>query len=666
MFSFASGIGYIHTANGAFEAMGIDFLPVSRSEMLERDWYYYDFLLVTGDAYVDHPSFGAAVIGRVLESAGYRVAILAQPQSVSEFSNMGKPRVAALITGGNIDSMVANYTAAKKRRTGDEYSPADGLRPDRATLVYSKMSREAFGDLPIVLGGLEASLRRFAHYDYWDDTVRRSYLIDADADILIYGMAECTILEVVERLKRKKPFNDVRGICYRSDAYPEGSIAVCESYEAIAADKYAYCRAFMTQYIEQDAATGRVVVQPHGNELVVQNPPAAPLTTAELDRFAKLPYVRTAHPGYREEIKAIEEVKFSIIHNRGCFGACSFCSIAFHQGRVVSARSHESVIDEAHKITRLPDFKGYIHDVGGPTANFRHPSCNKKGGMCKNRTCLTPEPCPNLNTDTADYLSLLRKLREIPVIKKIFVRSGLRYDFLMLDKRDSLLSELIKHHISGQLKVAPEHCAPNVLELMNKPQWNKFLEFENIYIELNKRFNKKQFIVPYLISSHPGCTLKDAANLAEALHRSGRHPEQVQDFYPTPGTLSTCMYYTGFDPRNMKPVYVPRTQKEKAMQRALLQWKRPDKRKLVIEALRQAGRGDLIGYGKGCLVRPLKSGHNTREVNKMAKDSQLDPKPVRKQKAKGGPTMAESKWDNGSNNTKKQSGNRHKPGDDKS
>ena len=583
-------------------------MPVSRSEMLERGWYYYDFLLITGDAYVDHPSFGAAVIGRVLESYGYRVAILAQPQSIKEFSNMGNPRIAALITSGNVDSMVANYTAAKKRRTSDEYSPADGLRPDRASLVYAKMTRGAFGDnITIVLGGLEASLRRFAHYDYWDDAVRQSYLIDSNADILVYGMGERTILEVAERLKRKKVFTDVRGICYRSNEYPDGAIAVSESYEAVSTDKWAYCRAFMMQYNEQDAVTGRIVVQPHGDELVVQNPPAAPLSTAELDHFAKLPYTRMTHPLYKDGIKAIEEVKFSIIHNRGCFGACSFCSITFHQGRTVSVRSHDSVLDEARTITKLPDFKGYIHDVGGPTANLRHPACDTNSGMCKHRTCLAPEPCPKLNTDSLDYLNLLRKLREITNIKKVFVRSGLRYDFLLLDKHDILLPELVRHHISGQLKVAPEHCALNVLKLMNKPQWSKFLEFEEKYMALNKRFGKKQFIVPYLISSHPGCTLKDAATLAETLHRCGRHPEQVQDFYPTPGTLSTCMYYTGLDPRDMTSVYVARSPKEKAMQRALLQWKRPDKRKQVIAALRQAGRGDLVGYGKGCLVRPIKS-----------------------------------------------------------
>lgn len=573
--------------------------------MLERGWYYYDFLLVTGDAYVDHPSFGAAVIGRVLESRGYRVAVLAQPQNASDFSIMGKPRYAVLITGGNIDSMVANYTAAKKRRSGDEYSPSDGLRPDRAALAYSHMTRDIFdSDMPIVLGGLEASLRRFAHYDYWDDTVRRSYLIDADADILVYGMGEHTILEVAERLKRKKSFTDVRGICYRANEYPDGAISVCESYETVSTDKWAYSRAFMTQYYEQDAMTGRIVVQPHDDELLVQNPPALPLTTAELDSFAKLPYIREAHPCYKNGIKAIEEVKFSLIHNRGCFGACNFCSITFHQGRAVSVRSHESVLAEAQTITEMPDFKGYIHDVGGPTANFRHPACNSKNGMCKNRSCLTPNPCQNLNTDSTDYVKLLSKLREIPNIKKVFVRSGLRYDYLLLDESETLLPELVKHHISGQLKVAPEHCVPHVLELMNKPQWDIFLEFNRKYMGLNKQYGMKQYIVPYLISSHPGCTLKDAVSLAETLNRLGWHPEQVQDFYPTPGTLSTCMYHTGLDPRTQKPVYVARSPKDKSMQRALLQWKRPEKRGQVISALRQAGRSDLIGFGKGCLVRP--------------------------------------------------------------
>ncbi|MCL1820050.1 MAG: YgiQ family radical SAM protein [Oscillospiraceae bacterium] len=586
--------------------MALVFLPVSCDEMRGRGWYYYDFLLVTGDAYVDHPSFGAAVIGRVLESRGYRVAVLAQPQSSKYFSNMGMPRIAVLVTGGNIDSMVANYTAAKKRRSGDEYSPRDGLRPDRASLVYSRMARTAFGEsVKIILGGLEASLRRFAHYDYWDDAVRPSYLIDADADVLVYGMGERAILQLAERIKRKMDYCDIRGICYRSTEYPEGDIAVCEPFETVVRDKFAYCRAFMTQYNEQDAETGRTVVQAHGDELLVQNPPAAPLSESELDTFAGLPYTRAAHPMYKDGIKALEEVKFSITHNRGCFGACNFCSIAFHQGRVVTARSHDSVIEEARSLTEQPDFKGYIHDVGGPTANFRHRACNSKA-MCKHRSCLVPEPCPKLNTDSLDYVSLLRKLREIPNIKKVFVRSGLRYDYLLLDKHDLLLSELVKHHISGQLKVAPEHCAPNVLKLMNKPKWEKYLEFESKFDRLNKRYGKKQFVVPYLISSHPGCTLDDAVNLAETLHKMGRHPEQVQDFYPTPGTLSTCMYYTGLNPRNMKPVYVARTQNEKAMQRALLQWKRPDKRKQVIAALHKAGRDDLIGYGKGCLVRPIK------------------------------------------------------------
>ncbi|GHV33863.1 YgiQ family radical SAM protein [Clostridia bacterium] len=580
------------------------FLPVTRDEMTERGWYWYDFLLVTGDAYVDHPSFGAAVIGRVLERAGYRVAALAQPKygGCGAFSEMGKPRRGVMITGGNVDSMVARYTAANKPRSEDDYSPEQkaGLRPDRAVLVYAKLAREAFPETRIILGGLEASLRRFAHYDYWDDAVRGSYLVESGADVLVYGMGERTVLEVASG----KDLASIRGICYTAESYDGGAVR-CHSLEEVQSSRRKYAAAFMQQYNEQDAATGKVVIQPHGGVLLIQNPPAPPLETDELDSAAALPYTRAAHPRYKNGIKAVEEVRFSIIHNRGCFGGCNFCSIAFHQGREVTARSHASVLAEAEKIAALPDFKGYIHDVGGPTANWRRRSCSgqRTRGMCRHKSCLAPKPCPKADLDGADYLSLLRKLRNVKGVKKVFVRSGLRYDALMTDK-SALLEELVQHHVSGQLKVAPEHCVPGVLDAMGKPHWEAFIAFEKRFAELNESCGKQQFLVPYLISSHPGSTLKDAVKLAETLNAMGCRPEQVQDFYPTPGTLSTCMYYTGFDPRTMKPIYVPRSPKDKAMQRALLQWNRPEKRALVLEALRRAGRMDLVGFGKRCLIRP--------------------------------------------------------------
>ena len=604
----------------SLEPGAASFLPVSAACMSGRGWDGYDFLLVTGDAYVDHPSFGAAVIGRVLEAAGYRAAVLAQPDFTSPdaFSAMGRPRLAVLITAGSIDSMVAHYTAAKKPRRQDDYSPdrRAGLRPDRAALVYAHRAREAFPGLPLILGGLEASLRRFAHYDYWDDKVRRSYLVDARADLLVCGMGERAILEIARGLRdgaRIDALRGIRGICYRAPASaaidgktPDGAFdaVTCEPYERAAASKTAFARAFMTQYDNQDAASGLAVIQRHGDTIVVQTPPAPPLNTEQLDAVADLPYTRAAHPMYPGGIKAVEEVRFSVIHNRGCFGSCSFCSIAFHQGRVVSARSHGSVLGEARVIAALPDFKGYIHDVGGPTANFRRPSCGKKTGMCRRRLCLTPEPCPRLDRDGSDYLELLRKLRRVPGVKKVFIRSGLRYDHLLLDTSAALLDELVKHHVSGQLKVAPEHCRDAVLDLMGKPRWAVYERFQKRFDALNKKYGKEQYLVPYLISSHPGCTLSDAVEMAETLNRTGRCPEQVQDFYPTPGTLSTCMYHTGLDPRTMKPVYVPRSPREKAMQRALLQWRLPQNRALVMSALRQTGRMDLVGHGPHCLLRP--------------------------------------------------------------
>lgn len=594
----------------------IPFLPVSRADLAARGWEEFDFLLITGDAYVDHPSFGAAVIARVLENEGYRVALLCQPSWRKEFSftALGRPRLGVMVTGGNLDSMVAHYTAAKRRRSDDAYSPGNkaGLRPDRAVTVYCRMVRQVFGDIPIIIGGLEASLRRFAHYDYWEDAVRPSVLVDSTADLLIYGMGETAVRAAAAHLAAGTPVAELttlRGTAYLTQtpdcAYPA---VECAPYDTVKTDKRAYAEAAYLQYIEHDAVVGRALLQRHGKQMLVVNPPAPPLGEQELDTVAELSYARAPHPMYNAlgGVPAIEEVRFSVIHNRGCFGACHFCSLAFHQGRMVTARSHDSVTREVAALTNLPDFKGYIHDVGGPTANFRRPSCKKqlKEGLCKNRVCLGARPCPNLDADHSDYLALLRRLRALPKVKKIFIRSGIRYDFMERDKNGTFFAELAEHHVSGQLKVAPEHCVPSVLDYMGKPHIEVYERFKKQYDTLSQRYDKKQFLVPYLISSHPGCTLQDAVRLAEWLHKTGRQPEQVQDFYPTPGTLSTCMYHTGLDPRTLKPVYVAKTPKDKAMQRALLQWRRPEKRALVLEALRLAGREDLIGFGKHCLIRP--------------------------------------------------------------
>ena len=597
--------------------MNTEFLPISKAEMEERGWWYYDFLLITGDAYVDHPSFGTAIIGRVLEAEGHRVAVLAQPdwRRDEAFTAFGRPRYGVLINGGNIDSMVAHYTAAKKRRHDDAYSPGcrAGLRPDRATIVYANKVRSIWPDVPIVIGGLEASLRRFAHYDYWEDKVRRSILFDAQADLLIYGMGERAVREIARRLAAGEPvgaLTDVRGTAFAADS-PDAcrfpSVLV-PSFEAVARDKRAYAQANLVEYDEHDPVRGRAVIQPHGDRYLILTPPAMPLSTAELDAVAELPYVREPHPVYDSQggVPAIEEVRFSVIHNRGCFGACRFCSLAFHQGRMVTARSHESVIREVTELTKHPGFKGYIHDVGGPTANFRRPSCRQqlKRGLCKNRDCLAPKPCPNLDADHTDYLLLLRKLRAIPGVKKVFIRSGIRFDYLLQDKSGEFFADLVKHHISGQLKVAPEHCVDHVLDRMGKPHIEAYERFRQRYERLNQKYGLRQYLVPYLMSSHPGATLEDAIAMAQWLAKTGRQPEQVQDFYPTPGTLATCMYHTGLDPRTLEPVYVPKSYHEKQLQRALLQWKRPEKRELVLEALRRTGRTDLIGYGPDCLLRP--------------------------------------------------------------
>ena len=595
----------------------IDFLPVSLDDMHERGWWWYDFLLVTGDAYVDHPSFGPAVIGRVLEAEGYRVAILAQPDwhSAAAFTAMGRPRFGIMIGAGNLDSMVAHYTAAKKHRSEDFYSPGKkaGLRPDRATIVYANRAREAFPGLPVVIGGLEASLRRFAHYDYWEDKVRRCILMDSGADLLIYGMGERAVREIAARLKKKTPVSqmtDIRGTALMAESPGECRFdaVTLPSFAEVSESKTAYADATRVEYAEHDPIRGRALIQGHDKKFLIVNPPAMPLNSSELDFVAELPYTKWYHPMYDDMggVPAIEEVRFSVIHNRGCFGGCNFCALAFHQGRMVTARSQESIVREVTALTKLPDFKGYINDVGGPSANFSHPSCKKqlKYGMCPDKRCLAPEPCPNLDPDHSEYLALLRRLREIPGIKKVFVRSGIRYDYMLEDKNDAFFRELVEHHISGQLKVAPEHCIDSVLDYMGKPHIGVYEEFMDKYRRMNDRYSKNQYIVPYLMSSHPGCTLQDAVALAEYLNEKGRQPEQVQDFYPTPGTVSTCMYYTGIDPETMKRVYVARSPHDKDMQRALLQWKTPVKRRLVLEALKAAGREDLIGFGPECLIRP--------------------------------------------------------------
>ena len=595
------------------------FLPITKKEMTERGWDSADFIIVTGDAYVDHPSFGTAIISRVLEANGYRVCIISQPRSDADYTRFGAPRYAFLVNGGNIDSMVAHYTAAKKKRSDDAYTAGGraGARPDRAVIVYCKALRRLFGDTPIAIGGIEASLRRFAHYDYWDDAVRPSILIDSTADLLMYGMGERHIVEIASLLSDGVPISEIHGVdgtCYAVETrdYEGFGAKECPSFEAVSADseqgKRQYAIATKLQQSEHDHVRGRRLIQRHGNKIVVQNPPSKPLTTAEMDAVYALPFMRDYHPSYEAlgGVPGIAEVKFSVIHNRGCFGACNFCSLAYHQGRYISVRSHESVIAEVEKITKMPDFKGYIHDIGGPTANFRAPSCKKqeKCGLCADKKCLAPEKCPAVEVDHSDYLSLLRKLRDIKGVKKIFIRSGIRFDYLIYDSDQSFFKELVTHHTSGQLKVAPEHCSNAVLKRMGKPQINVYERFKKRFYEITESIGKKQYLVPYLMSSHPGSTMRDAIELALFLKKEGLHPEQVQDFYPTPGTVSTCMFYTSLDPYTMEKVYVPRTSEEKAQQRAMLQYFKPENRRLVLSALRAAGRGDLIGTGKNCLIAP--------------------------------------------------------------
>ncbi len=612
------------------------FLPITLKEMQNLGFTQPDFIIVTGDAYVDHPSFGTAVISRVLENEGFKVCIISQPRSDKDYTLFGKPRLGFLVNSGNIDSMVAHYTAAKKRRSDDAYTPGGkaGARPDRAVIVYSKKLRELFGDVPIAIGGIEASLRRFAHYDYWDDAVRPSILLDSDADLLMFGMGEKHIAEIAHRLNDGEKIDElknIKGTCYavNSEEYiPVSGAVECPSFELVSKDnetsKKQYAISCRIQQEEQDAVIGRTVIQKHGKKIVVQNPPMPPLTTEEMDKVYSLPFMRDYHPSYKAlgGVPGIEEVKFSVIHNRGCFGACNFCSLAYHQGRQISVRSHDSVIKEVESITHMPDFKGYIHDVGGPTANFRAPSCQKqlKSGFCKDKKCLAPNMCPAVKVSHDDYLSLLRKLRAIPKVKKVFIRSGIRFDYLVKDENDEFFKELVAHHVSGQLKVAPEHCSNNVLKYMGKPTFDVYRQFEKRFYELTKSVGKKQFLVPYLMSSHPGSTLKEAIELSVFLKNNNLHPEQVQDFYPTPGTVSTCMFYTGLNPLNMEKVYVPKTPEEKAQQRALLQYFKPENRKIVLAALKKSGRYDLIGTGKNCLVaddKPIKN--NSRPNGKKKK-----------------------------------------------
>ena len=592
------------------------FLPVTKKDMQERGWEQAGFVYVCGDAYVDHPSFGAAIITRVLENAGFKVAFLAQPdwRSDRDFTRFGRPRLGFLVSSGNIDSMVAHYTVAKKRRSTDSYSPGGkmGLRPDRAVIVYCNKIREIYGDIPIIIGGLEASLRRFAHYDYWDDKVRRSILFDSQADLLSFGMGERSMVEIAKRLDGGEDISqlhDIRGTCYSVDVRetPYGGVE-CPSFENVCNSKKEYAVSCRIQQDEQDFFRGKVIKQRHGGRMLVQNQPAVPISQQELDDVYALPYMRTYHPCYEKDggVPGIEEVRFSIAHNRGCFGACNFCSIAFHQGRYITTRSKESIVAEAKLLTSLPDFKGYIHDIGGPTANFRRPSCEgqESRGLCKGKKCLAPEPCPRLKADHTEYLDILRTVRSLPKVKKVFIRSGIRYDYLLEDKDDSFFRELVAHHVSGQLKVAPEHCSAAVLDKMGKPHIEAYVKFSKKYFSYTQKEGKEQYLVPYLMSSHPGSTLKEAVELALFLKKIGIRPEQVQDFYPTPGTVSTCMYYTGLDPYTMKDVYVARDPHEKAMQRALLQYFNPKNADLVREALKRAGRHDLIGNSDKCLVRP--------------------------------------------------------------
>lgn len=597
--------------------MSHNFLPINKSEMKARGWDQVDFVYVIGDAYVDHPSFGHAIISRILEAHGYRVGIISQPdwkqkESITEF---GEPRLGFLVSAGNMDSMVNHFSVSKKRRSNDAYTPGGvmGKRPDYAAVVYGNLIRQTYKQTPIILGGIEASLRRLAHYDYWSDKVKRSVLLDSGANIISYGMGEKSIVEIADALNS--------GIAVEDITYIDGTVVkvksldsvydaeILPSFEEIKADKKTYAKSFYTQYCNTDPFTGKRLVEPYSDHLyVVQNPPAKPLSQIEMDDVYALPYMRKCHPSYDKlgGVPATEEIKFSLISNRGCFGGCSFCALTFHQGRIIQTRSKESLIEEAKQITQEKDFKGYIHDVGGPTANFRQPACSKQltKGVCAKKQCLFPKPCNNLKADHTEYIEILRELRKLPKIKKVFIRSGIRFDYLLADKDQTFLRELCKYHVSGQLKVAPEHVSDAVLEKMGKPEHKVYEQFTKKYYEMNQKLGMDQYLVPYLMSSHPGSGLKEAVELAEYCRDLGYMPEQVQDFYPTPSTISTCMYYTGLDPRTMEPVYVPKNPHEKAMQRALIQYKNPANYALVKEALQKAGRTDLIGFDKKCLIRP--------------------------------------------------------------
>ena len=604
-----------------------NFLPICVDDCKKSGWSSVDFIYITGDAYVDHPSFGVSIISRVLENAGYKVAILSQPNwhSDSDFNQFGTPRLGFLITSGNIDSMVAHYTASKKKRHDDAYTAGGkaGKRPDRAVTVYSNIVRRLYPNSPIILGGLEASLRRFAHYDYWADEIKPSVLIDSKADLLIYGMGEKQIVEIADRLNNGEKISDltdIKGTCYAVDVRntPYDGVEV-PSLENCINSKKEYAKSVRIEQDEQDHIRGRAVRQKHGKLMVVQNVPMPPLTTEELDNVYDLPYMRTYHPIYESQggVPGIQEVEFSITHNRGCYGACNFCSIQFHQGRYVTSRSKESIIKEAKLLTTLKKFKGYIHDVGGPTANFRKPSCEFQidHGLCKGKKCLAPKPCPNLIADHSEYLDILRSVRSLPNIKKVFIRSGIRYDYLLQDKDDTFFRELVEYHVSGQLKVAPEHCSAAVLDKMGKPHIEAYIEFSKRYFRYTGQVHKEQYLVPYLMSSHPGSTLDDAIELAVFLKKHNIRPEQVQDFYPTPGTISTCMFYTELDPYTMEKVYVAKNMHDKALQRALLQYYDSKNYKLCEEALRKAHRTDLIGSGKNCLINGSQAKYNNKKQN---------------------------------------------------
>ncbi|MEQ2548483.1 YgiQ family radical SAM protein [Dorea sp. AF36-15AT] len=611
------------------------FLPICKEDMEKRGWTQLDFVYVSGDAYVDHPSFGPAIITRILESYGYKVGIIAQPdwKDKNSVTILGEPRLGFLVSAGNMDSMVNHYSVSKKRRRTDAYTPGGvaGHRPDYAAVVYGNLIRQTYKHTPIILGGIEASLRRMAHYDYWSNKLKRSILLDSGADIISYGMGERSIIAIAEALDAGLDVKDITYIdgtvCKVKDLDSVYDYIRLPSYEDLKTDKLEYARSFYTQYCNTDPFSGKRLVEPYNDHLyVVQNPPSKPLTMEEMDQVYSYPYMRTWHPSYDAAggVPAIQEVKFSLISNRGCFGGCSFCALTFHQGRIIQTRSHESLVEEAKMMTQDKDFKGYIHDVGGPTANFRAPSCQKQltKGVCPNKQCLFPKPCKNLRADHRDYIKLLRKLRKIDGVKKVFIRSGIRFDYVLADPDDTFLRELCEYHVSGQLKVAPEHVSDPVLQKMGKPEYSVYQKFVEKYNQMNKKLRKDQYLVPYLMSSHPGSTLKEAVNLAEHLRDFGYMPEQVQDFYPTPSTLSTCMYYTGVDPRNMQPVYVPKNPHEKAMQRALIQYRDPKNYDLVMEALKKTGRMDLVGYDKRCLIRPEKGKSNSwSEKGKSGKNA---------------------------------------------